>query len=78
MSKMRAGVSNGNLVVEADALSDRKSCRSCAMVKLDSEKVFKGFRAISSVEAARTRSVAKRSLKERGVVTRHMTTKESV
>ncbi len=32
---------------------------------------FKGFRIISSSEAARTRTVAQRSLKERGVVARH-------
>lgn len=35
---------------------------------------FKGFRTFSSGEAARTRLVAKRSLKERGVVARDGTT----
>ena len=36
---------------------------------------FKGFRAFSFGDAARTRSVAKRSQKERIVVSRHVTTR---
>ena len=73
MSKTQESVSNRCLICEPDALLGL-SIR--AMFEINcSDRGSKGFQGISSGEAARTRSVATRSLKECDIVTRDVAIK---